>query len=73
MIKIAGVWPKDKDDGTTFFSGKIQLDAPLIISDEHIIFIFPNENAKENAPKYNILISKARQREGGGNGKPVEL
>ena len=60
MIKIAGVWPKDKDDGTTFFSGKIQLDAPLIISDEHIIFIFPNHSEHEKSPKYDILIGKSK-------------
>jgi uncharacterized protein (DUF736 family) len=73
MQKIAGVWQKEKDDGTPYFSGKIQLDAPIIISDELYLYVFKNKSDHEKSPQYDILIAKPTKKEGGGNGKPVEL
>ncbi|NIT03434.1 hypothetical protein GTO10_00610 [Candidatus Saccharibacteria bacterium] len=72
MQKIAGVWQNEKEDGTAYFSGKIQLDAPTVISDELYIYIFKNQSDHEKSPAYDVLISKPKKKEG-GNGKPVEL
>ena len=71
MQKIAGVWQNEKEDGTVYFSGKIQLDAPMLINDELYLYVFKNHSEHEKSPQYDILIAKPRKKE--GNGTPVEL
>ena len=74
MIKIGAVWQYKKDDGTTYYSGRIDLDAPIILSNENTILIFKNKSEHEKSPDFDILISKQKPKnEGGGDGKPVEL
>jgi len=73
MIKIGAVWKYEKDDGTAYYSGRIDLDAPLLLSNENSILLFKNKSDHEKSPLFDVLISKPRPKEGGGNGKPVEL
>ena len=74
MIKIGAVWKYEKDDGTTYYSGRIDLDAPLFLSNENTILLFKNKSEHEKSPLFDVLIGKPRSKsEGGANGKPVEL
>jgi len=73
MIKIGAVWQYKKDDGTAYYSGRIDLDAPILLSNENSILLFKNKSDHEKSPLFDVLISKPRPKEGGGNGKPVEL
>ena len=76
MIKIGAVWKKEKDDGSVYYVGGIDLPFPILLGDENSIWIFRNkakEAGNEKAPDFDISITKSRPKEGGGNGKPVEL
>ena len=74
MIKIGALWRYEKDDGTVHYSGRIDLDAPILLSNENTILLFKNKSDHEKSPLFDVLISKPRPKgEGGGNGKPVEL
>ena len=73
MIKIGAVWKYEKDGGETYYSGRIDLDAPILLSNENSILLFKNKSEHEKSPLFDVLISRPKQKEGGGNGKPVEL
>jgi len=74
MLKIAGVWRKEKDDGTAFYSGKVDTPCPIILENDTHLLIFKNKSDHENSPAFDVLIGKSKPKsEGGGNGKPVEL
>ena len=73
MIKIGAVWKYEKDDGTAYYSGRIDVECPIILSNENSILLFKNKSDHEKSPLFDVLISKQRPKEGAGNGKPVEL
>ena len=74
MIKIGAVWKYEKDDGTTYYSGRIDLDAPLPLSNDNTILLFKKKSDHEKSPLFDVLIGKSKPKsEGGANGKPVEL
>jgi len=35
MIKIGAVWKYEKDDGTAYYSGRIDVECPIILSNEN--------------------------------------
>ena len=78
MQKIAAVWKKENDDGI-FYVGSIDLQFPILLSNENSVFIFRNKAkiaGNDRAPDFDIKISKSKPKEGGGNasqGQPVEL
>jgi len=72
MIKIGAVWKKEKE-GKVFYSGRVDMPCSIILDGETNILIFQNKSDHEQSPDFDILISKPRPKEGGGNGKPVGL
>ena len=74
MIKIGAVWQKTRDDGSEYYSGRVDLDAPIILSDENTIVLKKNkarESGNDRAPHYDVLIGKPKPKEGGSDGSPV--
>lgn len=59
MIKIGAVWQKDKN-GKEYLSGKIDLDAGVIITEGLNILMFRPREARENGPAWEVFVSKPK-------------
>ncbi len=59
MIKIGAVWAKDKN-GKQYFSGKIDLDAGVILTEGLNILMFQPREARENGPAWEVFVSKPK-------------
>lgn len=57
MQKVGAVWMKEKD-GKEFLSGKISLDADIVLRDGLSLLLFRPREARERSPNYEVFISK---------------
>ena len=63
MIKIGAVWAKDKD-GKEYLSGKIDLDAPVLLTEGLNILLFKPRETRENGPSWEVFVSKPKTQAG---------
>jgi len=62
MQKIGAFWKYTKEDGTTYFKGKIDFPAGIIVNEETDLLLFKNRSDHEKAPVLDLLIGKRQPR-----------
>ena len=58
MIKIGSVWKYEKEDGTIYFKGRMDLPCPVILEKNVSILLFKNKSDHEKSPALDILIAE---------------
>lgn len=64
MIKIGSVWRYENEKKGTYFSGRIDLPCPILLSPGTSILLFKNRSEHEKAPALDILIAEPQQKKG---------
>jgi len=58
MVKIGAIWKNTTEEGKTYFKGKIDLPAPMMIGEGLDILLFRSKSEHEKAPYFDICIAK---------------
>ena len=58
MIKIGSVWRYEKEDGTVYFSGKVDAPCSIILEKNAKVLLFANKSDHEKSPALDILIAE---------------
>ena len=59
MIKIGAVWMKEKG-GKDYGSGRIELDAPVTLTDGLNVLLFLPREPSDNGPAWEVFVSKPK-------------
>lgn len=59
MVKIGAVWAKSKD-GKDYLSGRIELDADVVLKDGLSILGFRPRTERDNGPAWEVFVSRPK-------------
>jgi len=58
MLKIGSVWKYEKDDGTIYFKGRVDLPCSVLLDKGVSILLFKNKSDHEKSPALDVLIAE---------------
>lgn len=73
MLKIGALWKREKDDGTVYFSGKVDIPVSITLAPGTSLLLFKNRSEHEQSPTLDVFVAEPQKKKNGNTGNEGSL